>query len=333
MGASPPNLLTLPRELRDHIYSYLTHQLDFNWHASDILSTRGADGNIQLIEPVSVRLVNCPFPSILCVHPLIYEEYHTACVGNLEAIIDPALQSLRSSQFRLDGKLNELSDAALACLRHVKLFITLHAKTAFHNLDWQQQLNLLHTLIKKADAVVTLRVAVRQQHLMDSPTFNELQMPSVLIPAAQRLADAESHPFLPNMPLTLDDMQLVQRGDGYHVGYAPTYLGMRTPVSTMQQSTTRTYTINGREYSLSHAIRKIGVYMYTRGGEEHSKRLWTVGEVVERWSMRKYPREAIESVSAERGAVLARSPFGLSEWVEKRGAEDLKDWASIARST
>jgi hypothetical protein len=326
MAASRPNLLTLPRELRDRVYFYLTHQLDFNWDRSEIFTLRDADGDEQLIEPVPIRVLNCPLTQVLCVHPSIYEEYHTVCMKNLEAIVDPALLMLDKSCFSPHWLSKDSSDAVLARLRHVTLFITLHAKTTSHNLDWQNHLNLLRALTTRADALSTVRIAVRQQYHMDSPTFDELRMPTVLIPAAERLIDAESHPFLPHMPSTLNDMPLVQRGEGYHIGYAPTYLGNRALKSTISLSTTRTYTIDSCAYSLSHAIRKIGVYMYCRDGDHYGKHLWTVKGVVERWPMRKYPKEAIESVSEDRGVVLARVPFELTEWIEMTGVENVKRW-------
>jgi hypothetical protein len=327
MAASRPNFLTLPRELRDRVYSHLTRQLDFNWDGSGVFTLRSADGDEQLMEPVPIRVLNCPLPQVLCVHPRIYEEYNTVCLKNLEAIIDPALHMLEKSCFSPHWLSKDSSDAVLAHLRHVTLFVTLHAKTTFHNLDWQTHLSLLHALTTRAEALSTVRIAVRQQYHMDSPTFDELQMATVLTPAAKRLIEADSHPFLPHMPPTLGDMPLVQRGEGYHIGYAPTYLSIRALQSTTSLPTSRTYTIGSRVCCLSHAIRKIGVYMYSRDGGSYRKRLWTMKEVVERWPMRKYPKEAIESVSGNRGVVLARAPFELTEWIEMTGVENVERWA------
>jgi hypothetical protein len=308
MATSTPNLLTLPRELRDRIYSYLTHQLDLNWDYSDLSTLIGADGNVQIIEPVPVRVLDCPFPQLLCVHPRIYEEYHAACLKNLEAIIDPALHTVDKSHFHPHQISKDFSTTVLARLRHVTLFITLHAKTTFHNLDWQNQLNLLSALIKKADRLVSVRIAIRQQLHMSSPTFDESQLPSVLIPGAQRLAITSTHPFLPSLPLTLAGMSLSQRGEGYHIGYAPTSVSPSIPTSNP------THKINNRTYTLSHAIRKIGVYMYDQDERNFVKRKWRVEEVVERWPMRSYPREALESVGRKRGLELEEG--GCVEWVE-----------------
>jgi hypothetical protein len=323
MDASPPNLLTLPRELRDRIYSHLTHQIDLSWDYSDISTLIGADGDTQLIEPVHVRVLNYPIPQVLCVHPRIYEEYHAACLNNLEAVINPALYTLEDSRVSPHYMSKDFTGAVLARLRHVTIFETLHAKTTSNNLDWQDHLNLLGALTKTASKLVTVRVALRQQYHANSPTFDEVQMPSVLIPAATRLANATSHPFLPAMPPTLNAMPLLQRGEGYHIGYAPTSLSPRSP---FPQPTTHTHTINGRMYSLSHAIRKIGIYMYSREDSNFSKRMWNVKEVVERWPIRRYPKEAIESVERERGKVFARSPWEFGEWVERRGGETVKRW-------
>jgi hypothetical protein len=308
MATSTPNLLTLPRELRDRIYSYLTHPLDLNWDYGNLSTLIGTDGGVQIIEPVPIRVLNCPFPQLLCVHPRIYEEYRAACLKNLAAIIDPALHTLDNSRFRPHLTSKDFSNVVLARLRHVTLYITLHAKTTSYNLDWQNQLNLLSALIKKADRLIAVRIAIRQQLHMNSPTFDESQLPYVLIPASQRLATTSNHPFLPSLPPTLAGMSLSQRGEGYHIGYAP------TSVSPSTSTSNPTYKINNRTYSLSHAVRKIGVYMYAQDERSHVKRKWRVEEVVERWPMRRYPREALESVGKERGLELEEG--GCVEWIE-----------------
>jgi hypothetical protein len=54
--------------------------------------------------------------------------------------------------------------------------------------------------------------------------------------------------------------------------------------------------------------------MYARDEGSCGKRKWRVEEVVERWPMRRYPREALGSVGVERREVLEGG--GCVEWVE-----------------
>jgi hypothetical protein len=318
MEATSPNLLTLPRELRDRIYSYLTRQVDFNWERGDIFTLRGSDGHVQLVEPVPLRVLNCPIPGVLCVNSRIYEEYNALCVNNLEAIIDPSLHTLEAPLFNPHPKSKTLSEAVLAQLRHVTSFLKLHARTTSQNLDWQNQLNLIRAVITKAPHLITLKVAFRQQYHRNAPIFNDTLVPSVLIPAAERL-HASSPPFLPEIPTTIHGIPMVQRGEGYHIGFA---------MLTRRQTDTAphwTYHAQDRYCYLFHGIRKMGVYMFARS-ENYAKRFWTEEEVIAQWPMRKYPAQVMENVGAEKRAAYASWPNELTEWVERRGVEAVRGW-------
>jgi hypothetical protein len=321
MDTSPPDLLALPRELRDRVYGYLTRQIDFDWNRGDILTLRGSLGDVQIIEPVPVRLINCPLPHVFRIHSRIYEEYRELCMKGLEAIIDPSLHTLEKPLFDPMPESDARAEAALGHLRHLTIFLKLHARTTSKNLDWQNQLNLLQAVTAKAPNLATLRVAVRQQYHLNSPTFDDPDVPSVLVPASKRLKDAETTPFLPDVPTSLGSMSMVQRGEGYHVGYALTYKHFQ-----VIQPLVPTYTIAGCAYSISHGIRKIGIYTFAREDEHYIKRLWTEEEVIAKWPMRKYPRQAIENVSSDRAALLTRLPFELTEWAERKGMEEVKRW-------
>jgi hypothetical protein len=323
MEASSCSLLTLPRELRDRIYSYLTRQVDFDWEHGDISTLGGADEPVQLVEPVPFRILNCPIVEVLRVHPQIYEEYHTICMNSLEAIIDPSLHTLEKPLFNPHPNSRTLSEAVLARLRHITLFLKLHARTTSQNLDWQNQLNLLHAVATRTPHLLTLKVACRQQYHLETPIFHDAVVPRVLIPAAKRLNDASSTPFLPRVPTSMSGMVMVQRGEGYHIGYA-----MMSRPNESSSTHLVTYLASGIAYSIFHGIRKMGVYMFARGGKNYAKRFWTEGEVIAHWPMRKYPKQAMENVEEGKATLYARLPNELTEWVERRGAEDVENWGS-----
>ncbi|KAH7408737.1 hypothetical protein DE146DRAFT_647076 [Phaeosphaeria sp. MPI-PUGE-AT-0046c] len=322
MDAPRPTLLTLPREIRNRIYSYLTHKLDFDWDRDDVVTLRGALGGVQIVEPVPVRLQRCPLPHVFFIHPRICQEYHEECVENLEAVIDPTLHTLEWPLFDAQPKSNVISDAILSRLRHITIFLKLHARTTSTNLDWQNQLNLMRAVAITAPELRTLRVAIRQQYHLESPTFNDGDVPAVLVPATKRLQDAHSKQFLPAVPATLETMSLVQRGEGYHVGYALTYKHVH-----IIKSLVPTYTIADYAYSISHGIRKIGVYMFARDDANFAKRTWLEKEVVAKYPMRRYPKQVLMNVKPERAELLAKLPGQLTEWVERRGVEDVRRWA------
>jgi hypothetical protein len=317
-----PNLLTLPRELRDRIYSYLTHTIAVEWNGFTKDAPRGAEGDEQIVEPLPGRLLSCPYPSVLCIHPRIYEEYNATCAKALEVVFDQSLYMMGPQGSRHIPRMI-LKDHVLARLRHVTIFVRLHARTTSQNLDWRQQLHVLRSVAAKAPQLETLRVALRQQYLSDAPTCQDSEVPAVLVPAAQRFQDAKTDPFLPDLPSALSHLSLVQRGEGCHVGYASTIKAQQQP---LHPDLVATYTLDGQAHVVYHGIRKIGVYTFARENGNYDKRLWTQTEVVTRWPMRKYPEEAIDNVSPERSALLLRFPLEMTEWIEKRGVEEAKNW-------
>lgn len=321
MKTSGPTLLTLPREIRNRVYYHLTRTLDFDWNRDDVVTLRGALGDVQIVEPVPIRLRRAPIPHVFLIHPRINDEYREECMDNLEAIIDPTLHTLEWPLFDAHSRSNVISDAVISRLRHVTIFLKLHARTTSHSLDWQNQLNLLRALTIKAPNLKTLRVALRQQYHLDSPTFNDGEVLSVLRPAAKRLQNAQSTQFLPAVPTKLDSMSLVQRGEGYHVGYALTY--KHTRLSKLFKPT---YTTGGYAYSISHGVRKIGLYMFAQDDAKYAKRVWTEKEVVAKYPMRRYPQQVLANVKRERAELLAKMPGQLTEWVERRGVEDVERW-------
>jgi hypothetical protein len=319
----PAHILNLPRELRDRIYAHLHHQIDLNWDRDNIIAPRGREGDVQLIEPVPIRLQRCPLPHVFRIHPRIKEEYQDTYVNTLTALIDPSFHILGPAHFRANRDSSARSRAVLARLRHVSLFIKLHARSTSSSLDWADQMDLFRAITSKAPQLLTLRVAVRQQcHLPTGPTVNDKDLEQVLIPAAVRRHAACELEFLPQMPHAFGTLQMVQRGEGYHVGHGGTYQLM--PQHTHPQPATTI--LPGRYYIVNHGIRKIGAYTYSRDPESCTRRLWTEQEIIARWAMRKYQQGIRGIVSDERADWLMKLPFEMTEWAEKRGVEDVKNW-------
>jgi hypothetical protein len=320
---STPSLLTLPREVRDQIYSYLTHTIDIQWAGFTKDAPRGMRGDEQILEPIRGYLVNCPLPSVLLIHPRIYQEYHTMCEKILEAFFDESLCTVGPPE-RL---WMPLEDSVIARIRHVTVITRLHIRTTFQNLDWQNQLHLLSTLATKATQMQTLRVGVRQQYRNASPIISDRQLDVVLADASCRSATPGSTTFLPAIPLALNDLLLVQRGEGYRIGYLNTITN-RSPTgpATLTTASDTTYMLEDFAYSLRHGVRKIGVYIYARQNISYEKHLWTTENVIACWPMRDYPKEALDNVSTERATLWAGLTRRLIGWVEKRGVEDVKSW-------
>ncbi|KAF2821434.1 hypothetical protein CC86DRAFT_448886 [Ophiobolus disseminans] len=313
---SPAHLLNLPRELRDRIYGYLDHRIDFNWDRDCIIAPRGTEGDVQLVEPVPIRLENCPLAHVFRIHPRIYHEYQEMYETGLTALIDPSLHTLGPPRFQPLRNSTARSNAVLIRIRHVSLFLTIHAQTTSSSLDWEDQLGLLRALKSKAPQLLTLRVAVRQQyHLSSGPTVSDKNLEKVLFSATERLNAARIIRFLPQMPDAFGDMFMVQRGEGYHVGHGGTY---QIDLQYMTPRLLVTAIHPGRSYIMNHGIRKVGVYMYAREPDNCAKRYWVVKEIIARWAMRKYLPDIRRIVSGERADWLTRLPYEMTEWVEKR---------------
>lgn len=314
------HLLGLPRELRDGIYSFLTHQIDFNWDRDKVSAPFSIDG-VQIIEPVPLRFINSPIAHVFRIHPQIHAEYYEASLLNLEAVVDPALHTTKASHFRPRPDSGASINAALVHVRHFSVFLTIHARTASRNLDWENQLSLLDDITSKASLLSTLRVAVRQQYHFVAPTIPDEHLDRLLLKATTRLSSSQE--FLPKMPLALPRISLAQRGEGYHVGQGGTYNHEDHHSQPHQVASASPGQIN----VLRHGVRKIGVYMYARDPNNCTKWLWTVEELVAKWPMRRYNRCVKMIVDEERAKWLERAPYRMTEWLERRGVEEVKSWA------
>jgi hypothetical protein len=317
MAYPTAHLLGLPRELRDRIYSFLTQQIDFNWDRDKVFAPRGLEGDIQLVEPVPLRLINSPIAHVFRIHPQIHAEYEEATLTSLEAIIDPALHTTEASHFRPRPDWITHVNTALAHVRHFTVFLKIHARSTSQSLDWEDQLGLLDDVAAKASGLSSLRVAVHQQYHLNAPTISDEELDSILIPATTRLNCPRE--FLPRMPLALANMSLVQRGEGYHVGQGGLY-------NDATQSRLVSSVSPGQINILRHGIRKNGAYTYVRSPGECTKRLWTVEELVAKWPMRKYNRCVKFIVDEARAKWLEGLPYRMTEWLEMRGIDKVKSW-------
>jgi hypothetical protein len=325
MSQPQAHLLALPRELRNQIYTHLIHQLDFTWDR-DMTAPRGNEGDYQLVEPVPVRVPQCPMAHVLRIHPQITAEYGDMMLRNLEAVMNPSFQNIHAFNFKpQEGHGNGGSGGVVPHIRHITIFIKLHARSTARSLDWGDQLSLLKDVTEKSERLQTLRLAVRQQYVGNAPTVLDKDLGGVLLPAVFRASLPTE--FLPAMPAQIANLALIQRGEGYHVGHGGTYLHANAQSHTHRpQLVVAGAKISPeRRYSLRHGVRKIGVWMYARELGECGKRWWSVKEVVERWPMKKYEGNVRHVVGEERAEWVMGLPGRLEEWVEMRG-EELEKW-------
>lgn len=317
------HLLNLPRELRNHIYSYLTRQLDFDWDQDGIIQPRGTQGELQIVEPVPIRLLNSPLPHVFRIHSRMNAEYREYCLARLEAKVDSAVPLRGTAGFKALPHSSARNDATIARIRHLTLFIQLHASSGPYSLDWQDQLRVILAITNKTSHLLTLRVAVRQQFSTRRPTFPDSLLSDILVPATARIQPDYTTLLMPPMPHAVRHMPMVQRGEGYHIGFGSLNVvnanGIPVPILDLD---------SGCSYRLTHGIRKIGIYTYARQPDNIRvrERFWTVDEVVRHWPMRAYVSGIRQIFPEERVDWLLKRPLEMTEWLEKWGKVDVENW-------
>ena len=192
-----PHLLTLPREIRDNIYEYLHRTI------------RPGSLNISSTQTLHLVLKNAPYPAVLRVHSLLYQEYLEAdCIRNLEAEIT----------FRYDFLPSHFEDeqwaiAALPPVHHITISI------------WQPDSQLLDSLeCYLKPRLPTLR-SVRLALSESLGTFTDAQVTADMGPW-----NAQMSPCLPAVFLELPSVQVAE---AHHVGYSGRIIPKHTdPLST-----------------------------------------------------------------------------------------------------
>jgi hypothetical protein len=100
MTSTSPSLLTLPRELRDHIYSYLTQELNFC-----VSYDAGQLPEVRQEKAFAIHIENAPLGSVLLSHSRLHDEY-------LET---PFFKTIRAT-VHIDGTIGSHSERPLSQL-------------------------------------------------------------------------------------------------------------------------------------------------------------------------------------------------------------------------
>jgi hypothetical protein len=321
MESGAPHLITIPRELRDIVYENLTRKIGLHWdwvHGMDIVAD--TDG---LIPPgVRVHLLNYPLPAVSRAYSRMRDEYRDAsCFRELEAWMKPYIYMCRTAHsFKPHSSLAQLNDDSVARVRHATLLLDIEYWFSQGGAeDWSLLLDFLRVVAAKMPHLGALRVAVKTGLSEDTTTFPDHEMNDKLAPAANRLGSSAPE-ILPFMPGFLGGMPLLQRGEGYQVGYSRTIARRSAAISPVAY----TYKLGGAAQRVVFSRgQKIGVYTYAHDIKNAEPRFWTSEEAVAQWPVLEYPEEALENVWAEKAERWAKLPFEMDEWVERRGAEDV----------
>ncbi|KAH7355488.1 hypothetical protein BKA66DRAFT_274943 [Pyrenochaeta sp. MPI-SDFR-AT-0127] len=197
MASPASRLLTLPREIRNHLYSYLPHEkeLRFGWQ-STVHTTYGA---------IAMHVENAPPLNLLLTHPQLHNEYLE--VENLSARFRPL------PCFVLNF---HISEPALARLQQVDLSIK-QAKAPHHK-PWAVIEDFVEWLSLKSPHISTIRVAILEE-LPQEMEVHRRELDNNTMTTAFR----DGNVFLPSPPGSLIKLPLRRCGQGYRYAYSTSF--------------------------------------------------------------------------------------------------------------
>jgi hypothetical protein len=281
MAANPPHLLTLPREIRNDIYSYL--------HKEVVVHNAGT--SYPSILDVQVRLENVPYMSVLLINSQIYQEYREAdCFRNLSAQVDMDLKL----RYWLRGPVmvRELKLSALSFVRHVTI---VHKRCIglgmMRHVALPDESGIGLGMIEKylGEKMPMLRTV---RHLTDAGETSILEDPKLFSEWPLTRFDTDEH----SLPRTFLGLPLVQMAIAKHV----------------QCFDAKSYP----EGLLLHTVKTMRLVLYTTE-DPYRKHTWTPEQGNRYWNLRcPYPQDFLYSLEPEKQAQLARLSTALVSWKE-----------------
>ncbi|KAF2031893.1 hypothetical protein EK21DRAFT_110560 [Setomelanomma holmii] len=257
MSSSPPNLLTLPREIRDNIYTHLHHSIDIDWFYTP---------NTTEESSTSDYIISIPRSQVV---------QHTSRTPQSQA-----LDVAHISEPVPGDILNARVHAAFAHTTHATILIKARCFLLQLYPDPSDSLHistLLHSFTSATPNLRALRIALIATH--PSPLLDRN------LPTAMHVACTACPGPLPRLPESLENgrMQCVQRATCSLKGFSRDFRAAASRVNP--------------DYILLmvllHEVKRVDVYTYVRQGGKKDGReeveLWREAEVKEFCGMKAYP--------------------------------------------
>lgn len=204
-----PRLLTIPRELRNNVYTYLYHEVSLWWDWGKGQDCRKG----HIVNQVPVRFHNAPCSNVIRAHSRLCHEYiKSAPMKDLSATIEvyPSIYTNVSTDKDVDlGVLSKRVTSAFKNLRNITIFLTYIDALSRSYVPgaemWASIERLIEAIKHEAPHLSNVRVA-----------FKHNSGPELARPEQQ--CDTFATPnFLPGPPDSLVEFPLVQRAEGHHI--------------------------------------------------------------------------------------------------------------------
>jgi hypothetical protein len=305
-----PTLLGLPRELRDEIYSYLSHDVTVNWPCCELLDLGYG------LDSLNVKIHNAPLLSLLLAHPQIYHEHLAACTNALCGTIDMTLIPRVVTSHVDDDAVNERAPVLISLLRHLILFIHIIIAPQGTPQETRSIWTDIAAISAKLPHLQTLRVAFANPEAGEPVEHADIRLAYF----TDKHSAAKRTKFLPSPPLSIAGLRLRQCGEGYRVMHGTCFPLRRADVASLYHPYVEV--LPGEPYMLLHDVDRIGVYSFAQSsGEEVGL---TREEVLRHWKVSAYPEEVVELLGAE-GEDVKKWPMEVKEWREIRG-DGVENW-------
>jgi hypothetical protein len=286
MAAVTPHLLGLPREIRNHIYSYLFR--DF-----ELIGSLQVKTTKDPYHEFSIRVRNAPLLNVLLSHSQLRNEYMSAdCCRKTSVLIHWGSSHFALSDGSAIAQTSHRMRVVLAKAKHVTVSIMAVQPTDLATLG----LELTKVVTSHVHGLHSLRMVfwltcqfVKHQDLsavLCTPFATTIPNISIALP-----------PSVAGLPMT-------RYGRGFHVGYTfQAAYEWPTPY-------------------LSHKVSYITAYYY--GSSDSIKHNWSGKDLVDIQRPLPYQRHALEELPENIASALVRQSalvLEWKEWLEGGGAE------------
>jgi hypothetical protein len=282
MATNPPHLLTLPREIRNQIYSYLHKEVEVdNERRPSILD-------------VHVRLENAPYAALLLTNSQLYHEYREAdsswnLAAHIEMDVDPSYY-LKSPVMARNREVS-----GLRSVQHVTIVDKRSMGLGFIGKYLVEKMPKLRT-------VRHLRGDGETHILEDSKLFSEWPL---------SYFDTHEH----SLPKKFMGLPLFQVAVAKHVEYSSESDDMDGDFIYGDESEDDD-TDGDYADGLVHAIKTLRLVTYS-ADDQPKKHTWTPKQGNVYWNSRRpYPQDLFNSLPPEKQAQIANFSTALVNWKE-----------------